>query len=517
MKNCIEFQKKLFLLAVVLIPFAVIPNMVRLNVLGSMGTKLSIYPIIIAICLAFWQEHRYKNFFQNSELFIKYSVVYLAVLVISLLYGLYGFPYWNLIDIGQINKLVILNTYMIGHGIIFPQTLLVKTWVMIRFTKNIILTYIFTFGVSYWVYCLFYNNGQEAIKLLIRGIIAATILVLGYSCFDLFCLAGNEVATGILQIINPFMHTIEADGTSWPPLLWMGQLRSLFAEPSYFGMYAAFVLPILSIWLFEKKRKYLPLSFLFFLIFCDFMTNARTAILLLLEEVGLLCLLAVYLKKKNIWQTFGMLVCCILIAFVCDASFNGYCNQKLSNPAMAKLLSEKQFGAYLDNNLGSLTGVHKRSNLSRFSIAFAEVQIGIENPIFGVGSDLSTAYIPSHFPDFLEKNQEMTSWVDRQARYGILKNPIPKLTEYTARFAETGILGLGMFLLPFLYAFLKKGILLKKTKKTRDKYVIGCMGISIIALLVVGIGDQINIFYSMWLIFGVFLTIQFNEQDSGAE
>ena len=175
MKKCIEFQKKLFLLAVVLIPFAVIPNIVSLNVLGGMGTKLSIYPIIIAICLAFWQEYNYKNFFQNSELFIKYSVVYVVVLVVSLLYGVYTFPYWNLINIGQINKLALLNEYMSGYGIIFSQTLLVQTWVMIRFTKNIIFTYIFTFGVSYWVYCLFYNNGQEAVKLMIRGIITATI------------------------------------------------------------------------------------------------------------------------------------------------------------------------------------------------------------------------------------------------------------------------------------------------------------------------------------------------------
>ena len=43
------------------------------------------------------------------------------------------------------------------------------------------------------------------------------------------------------------------------------------------------------------------------------------------------------------------------------------------------------------------------------------------------------------------------------------------------------------------------------------------MEISIITLLVFGIGEQINIFYSIWLIFGVFLTISLNEQDSGAE
>ena len=147
MKNCVEFQKKLFLLAVALLPFVFIPNIVRLNVLGVMGMKLSVYPIIVGICLAFWQEYRYKNFFRNGELFIKYSAVYIFLLVVSLLYGLYIFPYWELIDMGQINKLVLLNTYMIEQGIIFPQALLVKTWVMIRFIKNIILTYILTFGV----------------------------------------------------------------------------------------------------------------------------------------------------------------------------------------------------------------------------------------------------------------------------------------------------------------------------------------------------------------------------------
>lgn len=209
------------------------------------------------------------------------------------------------------------------------------------------------------------------------------------------------------------------------------------------------------------------------------MTNARTAITLLLGQVGLLCLLAIYVKKRNIWQIVGMLVCCILIAFVSAVTFNGYCSQQSINTAMTKLLSGKQFDSYLGNNLGSLSRVQERSNLSRFAIAFAEVQIGIENPILGVGTDLSTAYIPSHFPAFLEKNQEMTSWIDRQEVNGMLKNPIPKLTEYTSRFAETGIFGIGIFLLPFFCAFAQKSMLLKKIKRTRDKYVIGCLGISV--------------------------------------
>lgn len=57
----------------------------------------------------------------------------------------------------------------------------------------------------------------------------------------------------ILRTVNPCIHSIENDGTWWPPLLWGGQLRSVFAEPSYFGIYAAFAMPLLWYKLIETQ------------------------------------------------------------------------------------------------------------------------------------------------------------------------------------------------------------------------------------------------------------------------
>ena len=154
---------------------------------------------------------------------------------------------------------------------------------------------------------------------------------------------------------------------------------------------------------------------------------------------------------------------------------------------------------YLDDNIGSLASTEQRSNNSRYSIMIADLKIGLEYPVLGVGIGLRDAYIPEHLPEMSEGNKEISRWIENQQERGILKSGFPKLGEYTSRFAETGILGLIAFLIPPVFLLVN---LLKKIRKEKDlRYLL--FTISFIGMLATGIGDSINITYCYWVLLGL--------------
>lgn len=80
----------------------------------------------------------------------------------------------------------------------------------------------------------------------------------------------------------------------------------------------------------------------------------------------------------------------------------------------------------------------------------------------------------------------------------------PKLGEYTNRFAETGILGLIMFLIPSVILLKKLYFKIKdRTVMVNDKLPYVFFTISLIGIMASGIGDTINITYCYWVLLGL--------------
>ena len=75
-----------------------------------------------------------------------------------------------------------------------------------------------------------------------------------------------------------------------------------------------------------------------------------------------------------------------------------------------------------------------------------------------------------------------------------------RLGEYTTRFAESGILGLGIFLLPIVILLRK---LYRKLKMSKDKMPYIAFTVSFCGILAAGIGDSLNITYCYWLLLGL--------------
>ena len=275
MKNKIFIVELIFLSIV----FNEIPRNLQMNFLGGpVQSKLVFYPLFIGFIYTIYCQYKYKDVLVNFDKFIKFILVYLAITFISLIIGLYNYPYYDLIINGpvtQIENCQNLMAILDSFGINIDQKVLIAFWMIARAIKGLLFEIIYTFGGAYMIYCWYHDNWKTAFNIMLKAILVSLVFVFSYSVIEIYYLAGNQYAKEILEIITPYIHTVKPDGFWWPPLLWKAQLRSLFAEPSYYGIYFAFVMPILWYLSFISKRLTYKVSIYFCLIFLHFVYSSR--------------------------------------------------------------------------------------------------------------------------------------------------------------------------------------------------------------------------------------------------
>ena len=171
--------------------------------------------------------------------------------------------------------------------------------------------------------------------------------------------------------------------------------------------------------------------------------------------------------------------------------------------------------SYLESNLTSLASTSQRSNGARYSIMIADLKIGLDRPLTGVGSGLRNAYIPDYLPEMAKDNGEVQMWIQNQKEKGILRSGFPKLGEYTSRFAETGIIGLALFLVPPFILLRKLYFkITDKSMRVDDKLPFVFFTISLIGIMTSGIGDTINITYCYWVLLGLGYAMCFGKENN---
>jgi hypothetical protein len=414
--------------------------------------------------------------------------------------------------VNQIEKLPVISMYLSQYGISIDEKVLLSCWMLIRPIKGVFLEVIYTFGCAYMIYCWYYHDWKMGFNILIHGIICGISIIILYCCIEVPSLAHNELATSILTIINPYMHAIKVNGTWWPPLLWTSlQLRAVFAEPSYYGMFSAFSMPFLWYLLIKgkfKKIKILYWGIFFLFVFGLYLTKARTAVALFTGEVLLLLIFTMYLRNKKLLISVIAILLCTSFSFLSANYFiNNFeiGNVYITNEKKTSVeTSDNSINRYYSDNLSSLTKKDQRSNHARFSMIETCFKIGADYPVLGVGNSLRHAYIPDYFSDEAKQDLEVQMWIKNQKKQGILKTGFPSLSEYATRFAENGLLGLILFLLPSII-LLKKCF--KNIKNERKHLNNHCefvfLVISLIGILASGLGDSLNIMYCYWIILGI--------------
>lgn len=502
----------LFVIILILI-FNNIPKALQINFIGGiLQTKLVFYPIFISLMYTVYCQYKDKDVIVNFDRFSKFIIVYLGEICISLIIGLYTYPYYDLVlngSITQIERLPKVINILSNFGIFIDEKILTIIWMIQGRIKSALLEILYTFGGVYMIYCWYHNNWQTAFKIIIKAVLTSLIVIFGYCFIELFYLSGNETAKNILITITPYLHDIKSSYGWWPPLLLPGQLRSIFAEPSYYGIYFAFALPFLwYVFISVNERYYKIISFsaIIFFTFCLFLTQARTAVVLFCGEVFILSIFTVYFRNKFIFKAVCKIFIAIVIAFMLSGLF------------INNLLVDNRYGinsveSYVESNLTSLTSTSQRSNGARYSIMIADLKIALDHPLIGVGSGLRNAYIPDYLPEMAKDNGEVKMWIQNQKEKGILRSGFPKLGEYPSRFAETGIIGLALFLVP-PFILLRK-LYFKITDKgitVEDKLPYVFFTISLIGIMASGLGDTINITYCYWVLLGLGYAMCFGKE-----
>lgn len=505
-------RNTLFFLMVFVLIFDSVPKPIQMNFIGGpVGGKLEFYPLMAAFIYSFYCQYRYRNVFVDFKVFCKYAAIFVGMMMLATIVGLIDYPYYDLILNGpadQIEKLPKVMSFLQAHGIFVEQKHLMQVWLIVREIKGVLLEVFWCLGGAYLVYAWYKDEWSQALRLAVRAVTCSCCVLLVYAIVEVLYLVGNETAKEILSFINPYIHPIVTSHGWWPPLLWKGQLRLVFPEPSHVGNYIAFGLPLIWYGYIQadtNRRAALPLTMV--MAFLVFMTKARTAYAMLAGMLLLLVCLIFWGRQYELLKKFAVLIVCVTIGFVGYVSFVKTTSLSRANQAQSVVQR------LLEDNLVSLASNNKRSNGARYGLLKAHFRTGLQHPLLGVGKGLTGVYVADNFTPEEAANGEISSWIRYQEERGPMAagySMPDAMNEFVSRFSSTGILGLGTFLFPFAYVLLR---LLKKWVIRKDLTAMMMM-LALISSMMAGCNGSLNLMYAVWLLLGLSYAVAFGRERS---
>lgn len=193
-----KIKNTLFVCISIFLIFNNIPKVIQMNFLGgSVVNKLVFYPLFIGFIYTIYCQYKYKNILVNFDKFIKFIAVYLALTFISLIVGLYNYPYYDLVingPITQIEKLPKLMAILDSFGINIDQKVLIAFWMIARVVKGLLFEIIYTFCGAYMIYCWYHDNWKTAFNIMLKAVLVSLVFVFSYSVIEIYYLAGNQYA-----------------------------------------------------------------------------------------------------------------------------------------------------------------------------------------------------------------------------------------------------------------------------------------------------------------------------------
>ena len=504
-------------LSFIFVIFPVIPMSLRIGFLGGeFSAKASFYTLFICLVYSVWLK---RHSLRQYHLYWK-ELVYIALLgfsiTVSLVHGLINFPYYDLVP----------GTHYINHKLeaiiqfIFNETASEYTLSVIhicfRVLKNSLTQLIFTFGFSYLIFYLYKNRSETILKIVSKGSLISATLVVVFGVIELFYFDKQQWALSLLTYIRPIVHAIEINNTWWPPLFWSAfQIRSLFPEPSFLGIYSVITIPFIWNIVFTSKSKKLVGSSLIILLLLEMITllaNSRTAtVLLIIDHILLVLALCIQFKNKKfvihtvlvtlvgLLAFIGNIVYTSNVLYVQDASTKSINTTSSTIKNISTQQVANEISSYGENNVKSLSKKSSRSNNQRYGVMKADLDIFKENPLLGVGQGLRTPYVLNHLDEDSLNNTEVKMWIDNVKNKGLINISIPMLGEYTSRLSETGIISFVLFMGPIVFLLVR--LLIYVFKNPKDIWII-FFTIAYIESLLTGIGTTLNELYYFWILLG---------------
>lgn len=449
---------------ILFIPFCFLP--INLPIIGQ---KLPYLFCLIGYLL--WCGELIKKS-QPCPYYERYCIIFFFLFIlwniISSINGAINFEFYHLIDLNQLNNFK--NTYL--NLSLNNEILLLQCFFSYSSIRDSFLDSFFTVGISVFIIHVYKYNYRQAIKDIRNAITLLTCLLILYSCIEIGSLCGNELCKSFLTTLNPIYMNIAFSNGWWPPLFYQGQVRSLFAEPSFFGIYAAFSIPFFISKFFSFNIEKKILFFYAFLYMCmvamTIMTKARTATGLFIGELILYIFCFFYFDRKK-WKRFFIFMIMTTGAFFMAMTgishFSTSSDEILQNNRMT-------ISTYMNENVTSVIGNH-RSNNARFANVRATFQVGLKHPLLGVGYGLTNGYVNQNLNSDDLQNFEVRHWREDMMEKGILKSGFPQLNQLAAVFASKGLGGLLLFFFP-IYIIIWK-IFIISNKNLKDEEISGVM------------------------------------------
>lgn len=431
-----HIEKILLFLTIVLLPFVTLPKRMMINTIGSEATNYTVIALFIVFVI---EVFKYRPTIKS--IFVKFFLVFTLLRIITLVIGLINYPYYDLITLEQIDKLQVIVSKVPALG---DGKSILPYWLFIRETKNIIMDNFTLFGLPIIIWHLFHTDWQAGFKYMRKAVLILVVIFGTYSFIEILWLKLHlGVAKDILCFINPLLYDPKSSHGWWPPLLWSGQqLRSICPEPSYFGINACFCIPFLWSYILEEgKAKYIVLYTYFMLML--FLTKARTALGVFIGEYTLLALSTLLRRSKK---------AVLLLTTVSITATIAFSLTLVDWKSGSEVVTAEK---YISENVVSVAKTGERSNSARFGNVKATFEIGKAHILTGVGKGMKNAYMPDYMDSISARNGEIKLWTRYMREQGVLKSGFPNLNHYVAVFAESGILGLVLFLLPIVYVVYK--------------------------------------------------------------
>ncbi len=375
---------------------------------------------------------------------------------------------------------------ILAFPILADSDIFMRFYLFIIFSTRAIKDYILPLmGIFIVLYHLYNHNFSMCIRFVICPVVILVCIMEVYSIPEVIWLyTGNELCAQILSTINIYLFDPGKVHGWWPPILWEGQLRSLCAEPSFFGIIAPFLLPFLWYVVFELKCKWMLVILVYFS-GMFFLTQARTAIVIYFIE----CVLFGFLIFLfNIREKLKIILTILGITAFSFFTINIFPIGAFHNNT-SEVVVTQTMEVYVEKNITSVAGITSRSNSSRYGNIMAAIQTGLDYPVFGVGRGYDSYYIRTRFPSLVDNNPEVNNWKKTFDEKGIFKGDIPRLNQYAYSFAWGGILGEILFILPIPYVFL---LLWKKRKQIHS--------LAVVCVIVTVVGQLISLMSNMFFL-----------------
>lgn len=446
----------LFGAAILLLPFNDLPFLYWL--LGEMGFEAAFTPLFLMVA-AFLLATKGSFYVPRLRSFT-YLMLFLVTIILS----------------GAVNSFAILQAQFAGRSGV---------------AKYFLQLLVFLFGVSLAVGV--FNLAQRNLLSLatFRRFLTLSFLVAGLYCVaEVFLNLGSSWAEHLFTLINPLFHT-EDQG-----IIVYGQIRSVTAEPSYFGMYAALLLPWLVSYLFTDEQ---PLRYgllVLYLIFLIFLSSSRLGYGLLLLEFCLLCYLA---RRAGLISLSRTAMALVLLG---TTALAGYLS--------VNLIAREENTLIQVGLISSLTSGENLSNICRYGTQVAAFHMGLDHPLLGTGLGQFPFYMEKYLPAWSMLSPEILGYLRGQG--------LPRVHGMYARIlSEMGFSGLLLWVAFLGRLTLETWRAVRPTLPHRPDWLGLSLVVNLVALGAMGFAAGSFRSPAMWLIFGLAWSYCLSPPESGAD